>query len=93
MLKTNEYFGGKVMSIGFESGEGKATVGVMEAGDYEFGTAGPELMIVVSGSLTVRLPGEAEWKTYAAGQEFRVPGSSKFSLKVAGPSSYLCRYL
>ena len=41
MLKTNEYFGGKVMSIGFDSSEGKATVGVMEAGDYEFGTAGP----------------------------------------------------
>jgi len=65
----------------------------MEAGDYEFGTAGPELMIVVSGALTVRLTGEAEWKRYPAGTEFRVPADSKFSLKVAEPSAYLCRYL
>ncbi len=93
MLKNNEYFGGKVKSIGFEASDGKASVGVMEAGDYEFGTAGPELMIVVSGALTVKLPGETEWKVYAAGQEFRVPASSKFALKVAEPSSYLCRYL
>jgi hypothetical protein len=93
MLKNNEYFGGKVKSIGFDTKEGPATVGVMEAGDYEFGTAGPELMTVVTGVLEVRLPGEDSWKTFSAGQEFRVPGSSKFNLKVAGPSSYLCRYL
>jgi len=93
MLKNNEYFDAKVKSIGFEDKEGKATVGVMETGDYEFGTAGPELMVVVSGALTVKLPGEAVWKTYKAGDEFRVPASSKFSLKVADPASYLCRYL
>lgn len=93
MLKNNEYFDGKVKSIGFESRDGKATVGVMEAGDYEFGTAGPELMVVVSGALTVRLPGETAWKTYSAGDQFSVPGSSKFSLKVAESAAYLCKYL
>lgn len=93
MLKNNEYFGAKVKSIGFDSSEGKASVGVMEEGEYEFGTAGPELMIVVSGALTVKLPGENSWTTYKAGQEFRVPASSKFALKVAEASSYLCRYL
>jgi len=93
MLKNNEYFGGKVKSIGFDDKEGKASVGVMEAGDYEFGTAGPESMMVVSGALTVLLPGEAEWKTYKAGDRFDVPASSKFALRVAEPSSYLCRYL
>ena len=36
MLAVNEYFEGKVKSIGFQ-GEGKpASVGVMEPGDYEF---------------------------------------------------------
>lgn len=92
MLTNNEYFAGKVKSIGFESNEGKATVGVMEAGDYEFGTAGPETMVVVSGALTVKLPGEADWRTFSAGESFEVPGSSKFALKVMEPSSYLCRY-
>lgn len=93
MLKNNEYFEGKVKSIGFADGDGSATVGVMEAGDYEFGTAGPELMKVVSGVLTVRLPGESDWKAFAAGDEFRVPANSKFALKVGAPASYLCRYL
>jgi len=63
MLKTNEYFGGKVVSIGLESAEGKATVGVMEAGKYEFGTSTIEIMTVISGSLTIQQPGETEWKT------------------------------
>ncbi len=93
MLKVNEYFDGKVKSIGFDADAGAATVGVMEAGEYDFGTAGPELMVVVSGELTVRLPGETEWKAYPAGTEFRVPGNSRFALKVAVPSAYLCRYL
>lgn len=93
MLTVNEYFAGNVKSIGFADQAGKATVGVMAAGDYEFGTAGPELMRVVSGSLTVLLPGETEWKAYGPGQEFRVGANSKFSLKVAADSAYLCRYL
>ena len=93
MLKNNEYFDGKVKSIGFEAGMGKATVGVMEAGDYEFGTAGPESMTIVSGALTVLLPGEKDWKTFKAGSEFRVGANAKFRLKVAEASAYLCRYL
>ena len=43
MFKTNQYFGGKVVSIGLESAEGTATVGVMAAGEYEFGTATIEI--------------------------------------------------
>ncbi len=93
MLKNNEYFDGKVKSIGFDTDGGKATVGVMEAGEYEFGTAGAELMTVVAGALTVQLPGSAAWRTFAAGEEFRVEADSKFRLKVAENAAYLCRYL
>jgi uncharacterized protein YaiE (UPF0345 family) len=93
MLKNNEYFDGKVKSIGFETPSGRATVGVMEAGEYEFGTAGAELMTVVSGSLTVMLPHTDVWKTFKSGEEFRVPAQSKFQLRVQEPSAYLCRYL
>ncbi|MDP2112731.1 MAG: pyrimidine/purine nucleoside phosphorylase, partial [Bacteroidota bacterium] len=49
MLKVNEYFGGTVKSIALENLEGVATVGVMEAGEYEFGTATIELMTITSG--------------------------------------------
>ncbi len=34
MFKTNQYFEGKVVSIGLDSAEGNATVGVMAAGEY-----------------------------------------------------------
>jgi uncharacterized protein YaiE (UPF0345 family) len=93
MLAVNEYFGGKVKSIGFSAGTGKATVGVMAAGDYDFGTEGPELMTVVSGTLTVKLPGSSVWKDFSAGEEFRVAEKSRFQLKVASDAAYLCRYL
>lgn len=93
MLKSNEYFEGKVKSIGFEHAGDSATVGVMEAGEYEFGTGAPELMVVIDGELVVRLPGASDWQSFPAGSEFRVPGSSKFQLKVARPTAYLCRFL
>ncbi len=74
MLQSNEYFDGKVKSIGFTSSStGRASVGVMAEGEYTFGTAQPEEMTVVSGALNVLLPGETEWKVYAAGEVFNVP--------------------
>ena len=36
MFKTNQYFDGTVVSIGLESNEGTATVGVMAAGETSF---------------------------------------------------------
>lgn len=42
MLQSNEYFSGKVKSIGFTSSStGRASVGVMAEGEYTFGTAEP----------------------------------------------------
>jgi len=62
MLKVNEYFGGNVKSIAVENEEGVATVGVMEAGEYEFGTSTIEIMTITGGTLDVMLPGESQWK-------------------------------
>ena len=39
MLTVNEYFDGKVKSIGLNNASGKNTVGVMDIGKYEFGTS------------------------------------------------------
>ena len=49
MLKVNEYFGGTVKSIALKNHEGVATVGVMEEGEYEFGTSSIEHMTITSG--------------------------------------------
>lgn len=92
MFKVNEYFDGKVKSIAFQDEQLPATVGVMAAGDYEFGTSQPETMTVVSGALTVQLPGSDEWTTYQAGDRFNVPGDARFQLRVAQDTAYLCTY-
>ncbi|MEV4939797.1 pyrimidine/purine nucleoside phosphorylase [Streptomyces zaomyceticus] len=92
MFKVNEYFDGTVKSIAFTREEGAATIGVMAPGAYEFGTSSPEIMHVISGALTVRLPDAADWETFAAGSRFSVPGDSTFQLEVAVDTAYLCEY-
>jgi len=92
MLKVNEYFDGKVKSIGFQTATLPATIGVMVPGEYEFGTSQKEVMTVVSGALTVKLPGNESWQTFAAGDAFEVAANCKFQLKVAVDTAYLCTY-
>jgi uncharacterized protein YaiE (UPF0345 family) len=93
VLKQNSYFEGKVQSVGFERNGRKATVGVVDAGEYHFGTGAPERMTVVSGELQAKLPGEAGWRAFPAGTSFEVPGQSGFDVKATSPSAYLCEYL
>lgn len=92
MFKTNEYFDGKVMSIAFETADGPATVGVMAAGEYEFGTSTVELMTVTSGEMTVQQPGESNWKTYKEFETFRVEKDVKFKVKMESDTAYRCLY-
>ena len=92
MFKVNEYFDGKVKSLGFQTADGPATVGVMAPGEYEFGTSTVEVMTVLSGVLTVKLPESVAWKDYRAGESFTVEAGKKFQLKVAADSAYLCLY-
>jgi len=92
MLKSNEYFEGKVKSIALNNSIGNLTVGVMDIGEYEFGTSTVEYMTVVAGVLIVKLPGETDWKPYKAGETFIVAANTKFQLKVEEQTAYLCRY-
>ena len=92
MFKTNEYFDGKVKSIALESAEGTATVGVMAAGEYEFGTSTVEIMTVISGNLSVMMPGETSWKNYKKFESFEVPKGIKFKVKALQDTPYLCLY-
>ena len=92
MFKVNEYFDAKVASIAFQTETKPATVGVMAPGDCEFGTSQHEVMTVVSGALTVQLPGATDWQTFAAGETFEVEANSKFQVKVAVDTAYLCLY-
>jgi len=92
MLDVNEYFEGNVKSIGFQTETLRATVGVMAPGQYEFGTSQKETVTVVSGALTVQLPGSGEWVRFDAGSSFVVEANRKFQLRVAVDTAYLCTY-
>ncbi|AJI94525.1 pyrimidine/purine nucleoside phosphorylase [Yersinia ruckeri] len=94
MLKFNEYFTGKVKSIGYDSSSiGRASVGVMEEGEYTFSTAQPEEMTVITGALKVLIPGSPDWQVFMPGETFYIPAQSEFNLQVAEASAYLCKYL
>ncbi len=92
MFITNEYFDGKVKSMSFTSPEGPATLGLMAAGEYEFGTSTVEYMTVVSGEMNVLLPGETEWKLFRPYETFVVSSNSRFKLEIVTDTAYLCLY-
>jgi hypothetical protein len=92
MISVNEYFDKKVKSLGYSNAEGKSTVGVMEEGEYEFGTSSHETMMVIEGELIALLPNQTEWKSFKAGTSFEVDANVSFKVKSVGQSSYLCRY-
>jgi uncharacterized protein YaiE (UPF0345 family) len=92
MIKINEYFEGAVKSLEYQSKEGKSTIGVIESGEYEFGTSQHETMYVIEGSIKVLLPEQQEWQLFSAGQAFEVDSGLAFKVKTAQQASYLCKY-
>lgn len=92
MLTVNTYFDDQVKSIGFQTQTLPATVGVMAIGEYQFDTRQKETMTVVSGRLTVQLPGSDRWQIFSQGESFVVEAHQSFSLKVEVETAYLCTY-
>lgn len=93
MYKINEYFNGKVTSIAHNGAEGKATIGVMARGEYDFGTSSVEIMTVISGEMKIKLPGDMEWTTYKKFESFRVEKDVTFKVSVKEDTPYHCLYL
>jgi purine/pyrimidine-nucleoside phosphorylase len=94
LCKANVYFDGKVIShsVIFQDGQ-KKTLGLIFPGAFNFNTGAPEKMEIVAGTCIVKLKGQSEWKTYKAGEFFRVPGNSAFDIKVdAGITEYICSF-
>ncbi len=89
----NSYFDGKVTSrtLTFADGSVK-TLGIMQIGEYEFGTSQQELMQISSGELQVKLPKSSVWKTIKAGGEFEVGADEKFQVRVKSLTDYCCSY-
>lgn len=92
MITINEYFDGTVKSLAYQSVDGKSSVGVMEQGEYEFGTSQHETMIVIEGTLHALLPDGSVWKAYTNGESFEVEANVTFKVRADGQVSYLCKY-
>ncbi len=92
--KANVYFDGKCVSHSIVLADGtKKSVGVILPSTLTFNTGVPEIMEGVAGSCRVRLKGEAEWKSYGAGESFQVPGKSSFDIEVADEAyHYVCHF-
>ena len=94
VTKANVYFDGKVVSHTIKfADETKKTLGLIYPGEFHFGTAAPERMDITAGACRVKLDGESEWKSFAAGTFFRVPAKSGFDIVVeSGIAEYVCSF-
>jgi uncharacterized protein YaiE (UPF0345 family) len=93
MFAVNNYFDGKVASLSHNGAEGKATIGVISAGEYEFGTSSIEIMTIISGKMKVKQTGDSDWKVYKKFESFRVEKDVKFKVSVDEDTPYQCLYL
>lgn len=90
-MKHSVYFEGKVQSLGINTKEGFATVGVMESGKYTFSTAKEETMVITAGTLKAKLPG-MEWTVFEQGSRFIVAANQSFDVEAVGEVAYICYY-
>lgn len=90
-MKHNVYFEGNVQSLSLNSVSGKATIGVITPGKYAFSTATEERMVITSGVLNVKLPGE-DWKMVQTNQEFVIKENLSFEVEANLDVSYICYY-
>lgn len=92
--KANVYYGGNVTSRTVFLGDGtRKTLGIILAGEYEFGTSDAEHMEVLAGSLSVLLPGSESWVSFGEGESFDVPPNCKFKVSSTVVSDYCCSYI
>jgi hypothetical protein len=92
--KANVYFDGKVISHSIFLADGsKKTLGAIYPGVFQFNTAAAERMDIIAGACRVRVAGQGEWQTYAAGSGFNVPAQSSFEIAVdQGLAEYVCSF-
>ena len=91
--KANVYFDGKCIShtVLFADGS-KKTMGVIFPSSLTFNTGAPEVMEINSGKCNIRQRDEDAWKSYAAGQQFSVPGNSSFEIETLELLDYVCHF-
>ena len=64
-MKHSTYFDGNVQSLEVHTPAGRATVGVIEPGRYTFSTSSEEHIVLIEGSMKVKLPGGGAKRVWA----------------------------
>ena len=91
--KASVYFDGKCVSHGITFPDGtKKSVGVILPATLTFNTSAPEIMECVAGSCEYKLAGSDAWVKSSAGEQFNVPGNSKFDIRVTEAYHYICHF-
>ena len=95
LAKANIYFDGRVVSHTILLPDGaKKTLGLIYPGAFHFGTGKAERMEITAGACQVKIDGESEMRTFAAGSHFDVPANSGFDIEIAeGICEYVCSFL
>ena len=91
--KANVYFDGKCVSHTVTLADGtRKSVGVVLPATLTFNTGAPEIMECVAGGCEYKLAGTDAWVQQSPGDQFSVPGNSKFDIRVAEAYHYICHY-
>jgi uncharacterized protein YaiE (UPF0345 family) len=91
--QANVFFDGKCVSHTLTRADGsKVSVGVILPAALTFNTGAPEIMECVAGSCEYKLDGSTTWLKSSAGEQFAVPGNSKFEIRVSEPYHYICHF-
>jgi uncharacterized protein YaiE (UPF0345 family) len=91
--QANVYFDGKCVSHNITYPDGtKKSVGVVLPATLTFNTGAPEIMECVAGACEYKLAGSDAWVKSSAGEQFSVPGNSKFDIRVADAYHYICHF-
>ena len=87
------YFDGKCVSHSLTYPDGtKKSVGVVLPAALTFSTGAPEIMECVAGRCEYRLSGSDAWLISKPGEQFSIPGNSKFDIYVTDVYHYICHY-
>jgi uncharacterized protein YaiE (UPF0345 family) len=90
-MKHSTYFDGKVQSLEVQTPEGRATVGVIEPGQYTFSTSSEEHIVLIEGAMRVKLP-HGGWQSLQKGSALVVPRDVSFDIDADGDVAYICYY-
>ena len=90
-MKHRVYFEGAVQSLEVHTPDGSATVGVITPGRYAFETQSEEHVRLITGTLSVTLPGRSK-QQFFAGQTYVVPRHSSFEVEATDDVAYICYY-